>query len=66
MLGLRLLARRVVESAFRAGTVASHCVSLGMQTIDVQRSVAEQVAAAGVAVVVLPQTNLFLQARDEC
>jgi cytosine deaminase len=63
-LGLRLLARRVVESDFRAGTVASHCVSLGMQAIEVQRAVAEQVAAAGVAVVALPQTNLFLQARD--
>ncbi|MEP6661286.1 MAG: amidohydrolase family protein [Acidimicrobiales bacterium] len=63
LLGLRLLARRVMESEFRAGTVASHCVSLGMQSIDVQRAVAEQVAAAGVAVVALPQTNLFLQAR---
>ena len=38
--------------------------SLGMQPLDVQREVAAEVAAAGVGVVTLPQTNLFLQARD--
>jgi cytosine deaminase len=34
-----------------------------MQPADVQREIAEAVAAAGVAIVALPQTNLYLQAR---
>jgi len=35
-----------------------------MQTPDVQAAVSAEVAAAGIAVFPLPQTNLFLQARD--
>ena len=62
-LDLRYLARRVRETGFTGGVAASHCVSLGMQTVEVQRSVAAEVAEAGVAVITLPQTNLFLQAR---
>jgi cytosine deaminase len=42
---------------------ASHCVSLGVQDETTQAMVAAEVAASGVAVVTLPQTNLFLQAR---
>ena len=64
VLGLRDLAARVIKSGFPHGVTASHCVSLGMQPVDVQRDVAEEVAAAGISVVTLPQTNLFLQARD--
>ena len=64
-LDLRRLARRVVSTGFDGRAVASHCVSLGMQTTDVQCSVAEETAAAGVAVITLPQTNLFLQGRDQ-
>ena len=64
VLTLRELARQVVDSGFPHGVTASHCVSLGMQTADVQREVAKEVAAAGIAVVPLPQTNLFLQGRD--
>jgi cytosine/creatinine deaminase len=44
---------------------ASHCVSLGAQTLEVQRRVADSLAAAGVSVVTLPQTNLYLQARGQ-
>ena len=43
---------------------ASHCVSLGMQPPARQHEVAEAVAAAGIAVVALPATNLYLQGRD--
>jgi cytosine deaminase len=42
---------------------ADHCVSLSVQPEKVRWSVAERLAVAGVAVVALPQTNLFLQAR---
>ena len=63
-LGLESLARRVLATGFAQPATASHCVSLGMQTEAVQRRVAEVVAEARVSVVVLPQTNLYLQGRD--
>ena len=63
-LSLRDLARRVAASGFDLPVTASHCVSLGMQTVEVQRETAESVAAAGIGIVVLPHTNLFLQGRD--
>jgi cytosine/creatinine deaminase len=62
-LDVRGLADWVTRNGFRWGVTASHCVSLGMQPVDVQRAVAAEVAAAGVNVVALPQTNLFLQGR---
>jgi cytosine/creatinine deaminase len=58
------LAERVTASGFPHRVTASHCVSLGMQPTAVQQSVAEQVAAAGIHVVALPSSNLFLQGRD--
>lgn len=60
--GLDVLARRVLEG-FDLGATASHCVSLGQQPLEVQRATAERVAQAGVHVIALPQTNLFLQGR---
>ncbi len=64
VLTLRDLARRVIDGGFEASVTASHCVSLGVQPPDVQHEVAELVAEAGLFVVALPQTNLFLQGRD--
>jgi cytosine deaminase len=64
MLTLRVLARRVIDTGFEHQVAASHCVSLGMQTPDVQAAVAKEVAEARITVVPLPQTNLFLQGRD--
>jgi cytosine/creatinine deaminase len=63
-LELRYLAKRIRETEFPFGAVASHCCSLGMQTVEIQKAVAEEVAEAGVHVIALPQTNLFLQGRD--
>lgn len=63
-LDLELLADLVLDSGFARPVTASHCVALGMQPEVVQRRVAEKVAAAGISVLVLPQTNLFLQARQ--
>ncbi len=62
-LDLETLADAVLSTGFAPGVVASHCVSLGMQPAAVQQRVAEKVAAAGIGVIALPQTNLFLQAR---
>ena len=53
----------VTKTEFPYGAAASHCVSLGMHDDVVQAEVNATVAAAGVAVITLPQTNLFLQGR---
>ena len=64
VLYLRELARMVSESGFAHPVTASHCVTLGLQSPEVQAAVSRQVADAGVSVVTLPQTNLFLQGRN--
>jgi cytosine deaminase len=64
MLHLPELARQVIDTGFTGQVTASHCVSLGMQSPKVQAEVAGLVAEAGITVVPLPQTNLFLQGRE--
>ncbi len=64
LLTLATLADLVERTGFRHRAAASHCVSLSMQPPNVQERVSEQVAAAGVGIVTLPQTNLFLQGRN--
>lgn len=63
VLNLPHLAELVSARGFRQGVAASHCCSLGMQPAKLARRVAGELAAAGVAVICCPQTNLFLQAR---
>ena len=63
-LDLQDLARMIIDRGYERPVTASHCVSLGMQPPDVQAEVAAEVAEAGVSVITLPQTNLFLQGRD--
>jgi cytosine deaminase len=62
ILGLADLAE-IVADGFPHPVTASHCVSLSMVPRDEQRQVAEQVAAAGIGVIALPHTNLYLQGR---
>ena len=57
------LARGVLDRGFPHPVTAGHCVSLGMMAEPDQREIAALVAEAGVGVVTLPQTNLFLQSR---
>ncbi len=64
MLTLRELARQIHETGFPYGVTASHCVSLAVQSHADQARIAKEVSAAGIAVVALPHTNLFLQGRD--
>jgi len=64
VLYLRELARMVSDSGFAHPVTASHCVTLGLQSPEVQAAVSREVANAGVSVVTLPQTNLFLQGRN--
>jgi cytosine deaminase len=63
VLYVRDFAAQVTATGFAHGAVASHCVSLGVQPADRQAQVAAELAAAGIAVVTLPQTNLYLQGR---
>ena len=63
-LSLEDLAHRVVSSGFAHGVTASHCVSLGVQSEVRQNEIAAAVAAAGISVVALPHTNMFLQGRS--
>jgi cytosine/creatinine deaminase len=61
-LGLVELATSVLDG-FEHPVTASHCVSLGQQDADRQREIAELVARAGIDVIALPHTNLYLQGR---
>ena len=58
------LAEWVLHHRPGVAVTASHCVSLGMQPVEVQQRTAAMVAEAGISVVALPSSNLFLQGRD--
>jgi cytosine deaminase len=60
--GLEYLAEQTL-AGFPGPVTASHCVSLGQQTEREQHRIAERVAAAGIGVVTLPHTNLWLGGR---
>ncbi len=60
--GLDRLAQHVLDG-FDLPVTASHCVSLGQRSATDQAATAERVAEAGINVVALPHTNLFLQGR---
>ncbi len=60
--GLACLVAHVFDG-FDLPVTASHCVSLGQKSQVQQVAIAERVAEAGINVVVLPHTNLFLQGR---
>jgi cytosine deaminase len=62
--GLSDLAKHVISTGFPYPVTAGHCVSLGAQPPQTAAAVAELVAEAGIGVVTLPQTNLYLQARS--
>jgi cytosine deaminase len=62
VLTLELLAQRAQRSSI--GVTASHCVSLSMIDSASRARVINSVARAGMSIVALPQTNLFLQGRD--
>lgn len=64
MLMLREMARQVIDSGFAGGVTASHCVSLALQDPTIITETSRLVAAAQIGVVTLPQTNLYLQARE--
>ena len=64
MLSLADLADQYLSRPIDQSVTASHCVSLGMQSPDTQKRVAQLLSRADIAVVTLPQTNLYLQGRE--
>jgi cytosine deaminase len=63
LLTLETMAGLVTRTGFPHQVTASHCVSLGVQDAKTQQRVSESAANAKIAVVALPQTNLYLQGR---
>jgi len=63
-LTVRTFASEVAAHGLGGRATASHCVSLGQQSVATARTIAQELVAAGVAVVTLPQTNLYLQGRE--
>ena len=64
VMGLEYLAHQVL-AGFPHRVTASHCVSLGQRDATEQQRIAELVAAAGIGVVTLPHTNLWLGGRNQ-
>lgn len=58
------LADRVIASGFPHRVAASHCISLVMQSPSVQAQISERIAEAGITVIALPSSNLYLQGRE--
>jgi cytosine deaminase len=61
---VRDLAELVMATGFTDSVAASHCVSLGVIPPAMQAEVAGLLVASNVAVISLPQTNLYLQSRE--
>jgi cytosine/creatinine deaminase len=60
---LEHLAHAVLSNGIQHQIAASHCVSLSTREEHDIHRIAEMVARAGISVISLPQTNLYLQAR---
>lgn len=61
---LEILADIMLAEGIRHPVTAGHCVSLSTASQEDIVRVAEKVSAAGISVVALPHTNLFLQGRE--
>lgn len=60
---LENLADIMLREGITHNVTASHCVALSARSVPDIQHISEKVAAAHIAVVALPLTNLFLQAR---
>ena len=64
MLSVRSLARHARSRPLPGTVTAGHCVSLGVLDPELLATVVTELAEAGVGVVTLPITNLYLQGWD--
>ncbi|TCO40491.1 cytosine deaminase [Kribbella antiqua] len=63
-LDLEMLAKEVIARGLTQQVTASHCVRLGSLPPDQLAPVLELVKEAGIGIVTLPITNLYLQGRE--
>jgi cytosine deaminase len=63
--GLDGLIPRTLAAGYQGRVAASHCSALGLVPGDERRRLISGLLQAGIAVVVLPLTNLFLQGRGD-
>lgn len=61
--GLELIAESVLRTGFAGRVLAGHCCALGAKQAGERDRILEKVAAAGIHIVALPNSNLFLQDR---
>lgn len=59
------LARSIARTGYAGRVVAGHCCALSMLPAEERDRALDLVAASGMVVVTLPQTNLFLQDRTK-
>jgi cytosine deaminase len=64
VLSIRELSRQVRSRGLAQRVTASHCVSLGSLEPHLLAEVVEEIRLAGIGIVSLPITNLYLQGRD--
>ncbi|MEM8715341.1 MAG: cytosine deaminase [Cyanobacteria bacterium P01_G01_bin.4] len=62
-IALQYVARAAMRHGYEGRVVCGHCCSLAIQPADIVRDTLQLVADAGIAVVSLPQCNLYLQDR---
>jgi cytosine/creatinine deaminase len=63
--GLEAVADAVMRTGYSGNVIAGHCCSLAAMPSDAALGIIDKVAEAGIHVVSLPLTNLFLQDRRE-
>ncbi|PSL19151.1 amidohydrolase family protein [Shimia abyssi] len=63
MNGLEVIADVALETGFDGSILCGHAVSLGLRAQTDFDRIASKLANAGIAIVALPQTNLYLQGR---
>lgn len=63
--GLEALIPRTIAAGYQGRVTAGHCCALGLVGADERERLIAGIVEAGLAVVALPLTNLFLQGRDQ-
>jgi len=62
--GLSLIAEEAIRRNWQGSIVCGHCCSLSLKPADEAQFIAERVEKAGIGVVALPMTNIYLLGRD--
>ncbi len=63
-LTLEQIARAVIRNRFEGRVIVGHCCSLALMPVDDRRRIIALLVEANIAVVSLPQVNMYLQDRE--